>query len=56
MLGLEGDVEGVGEVVLRHCCDRDIFRVVEGGFGGAVHVAEELGDFADAVGAVIKEE
>ena len=56
VLGLEGNVEGVGDVVLGHCCNGDVFRVGEVRFGGAVDVAEELGDFADAVGAVVEEE
>lgn len=56
MLGLEGDVEGVRDVVLGHCCYGDVFRVREGRFGGSVNIAQELSDFADAVGAVIEEE
>jgi len=56
VLGLEGDGEGVGGVVGGHCCEGDVFGVGEGGFGAAVDRAEELGYFADAVGAVVEEE
>ncbi len=56
MLWLEGNVEGVGNVILGHCCDGDIFGVREVGFGGAVDVAEELGDLADTVRAVVEKE
>ena len=52
----EGDGEGVFGVVGRHGGEGDVFRVREIRFGGAVDVAEELGDLADAVGAVVEEE
>ena len=56
VLGSEGDGEGVVGFVLGHCGYADVFGVGEVGLGGAVDVAEELGDFADAVGAVVEEE
>ena len=56
VLGPEGDGERVVGLVLGHGGDGDVFRVGEGGFGTAVDVAEELGDFSDAVGAVVEEE
>ena len=52
----EGDGEGVFGVVGRHGGEGHVFRVREVGFGRAVNVAKELGDFTDAVGAVVKEE
>ena len=56
VLRAEGDGEGVVGFVLRHCRDGDVFWVGEVWFRGAVDVAEELGHFADAVGAVVEEE
>lgn len=52
----EGDGEGVFGVVGRHGGEGDVLRVGEIGFRGAVDIAEELGDFPDAVGAVVEEE
>ena len=56
VLGSEGDGEGVVGFVLGHCRYADVLWVGEVGLRGAVDVAEELGYFADAVGAVIEEE
>ena len=56
VLWAEGDGEGVVGLVLRHCGYGDIFWVWEVGFWAAVDVTEELGYFADAVGAVVEEE
>ena len=56
VLGGEGDGEGIVGFVLGHGADGDVARVGEGRFRAAVDVAEELGDFAHAVGAVVEEE
>ena len=56
MLGGEGDGEGIFGVVACHCCEGDVLWVGEVGEGATVDVAEELGGFADAVGAVIEVE
>ena len=52
----KGDGEGVGRVVGCHCCEGDVGGVRERGERGAVDGAEELGGFADAVGAVVEVE
>lgn len=50
----EGDGEGVVGFVLGHGGDVEVFGEVEVWEGGGVD-AEELGYFADAVGAVVEE-
>ena len=56
MLWTKSNRERVVGFVLRHCCKGDIGRIGEVGFGGAVDVAKELGNLADAIGAVVEEE
>jgi len=55
VLGLEGDLEGVVELVLRHGNEGDL-GIGEVGPRSPVNVAHELGDLANAVGAVVEEE
>lgn len=56
MLGSEGNGEGIICFILRHGRNGNVGGIGEVGFGAAVDVSEELGDFAYAIGAVIEEE
>jgi hypothetical protein len=56
VLWLEGDFEGVIELVLSHGCESDVLGVWEVGLGGSVDVSEELSDLTDSIGAVVEEE
>ena len=56
MLGSEGNGEGIVCFILGHGRDGDVGGIGEVGFGAAVDVSEELGDFADTIGAVVEEE
>ncbi|KAG9527173.1 phosphoglycerate mutase 2, partial [Aureobasidium melanogenum] len=55
-LGSEGEGEGVVGLVTGHGGNVRVGGVGEVGLGAAVLVADELGDFADTVAAVVEEE
>jgi hypothetical protein len=55
-LGSKGEGEGVVGLVAGHSGDVHVGWVGEVGLGAAVLVADELGDLADTVGAVVEEE
>jgi len=56
VLRREGDREGVVGLVLGHGGDVDVLGVGEVGLGGAVVVAQQLGDFTHTVRPVVEEE
>lgn len=56
MLGSEGNREWIVRLVLGHSGDGDVGGIGEVGFGAAVDISEELGDFAHTIGAVVEEE
>lgn len=56
MLGLEGNLEGVVELVLCHSRENEVLRVRKIRLGGSVDVAQKLGNLPDSVRTVIEEE
>lgn len=56
VLGLESNGEWVVKLVLGHSREPDVLWVCEVRLWRTVDVAEELGDFADTIGAVVEEE
>jgi len=56
MLGLEGDLERIVELVLSHSGKSDVLWVWEIFSWGTIDVTEKLCDFSDTIGTVVEEE